>query len=67
MLSTRNQLQVKIKQINADNIMAEVIMDINGQEMCAIITNGSVKRLGLKVGDEVKALIKATSVMIMRD
>jgi molybdopterin-binding protein len=32
--------------------------------MCSTITVASVKRLGLKVGDEVVAVIKASSVMI---
>jgi molybdopterin-binding protein len=45
-------------------VAAEVILDVGGQEMCSTITVGSVKRLGLKVGDEVVAVIKASSVMI---
>lgn len=63
-LSTRNQLRTRIKDIKTGDIMAEVILDVGGQEMCSTITNGSVKRLGLKAGDDVTALIKASSVMI---
>lgn len=63
-LSTRNQLKARIKEIKTNDISAEVILDVGGQEMCSTITNGSVKKLGLKVGDEVTALIKASSVML---
>ncbi|HAG08585.1 MAG TPA: hypothetical protein DCW46_06955 [Desulfotomaculum sp.] len=34
--------------------------------MCSVITTGSVKHMGLKVGDDVSALVKATSVMVMK-
>ena len=45
--------------------MAEVVMDLaGGQQVVAAITRGSVEHLGLKVGDEVTAIIKATEVMV---
>lgn len=65
-ISARNQLNATIKQINSDNIMSEVVLDIGGQEMCSTITTGSVNRLGLKEGDNVKAVVKASSVMIYK-
>jgi len=65
-LSTRNQLKARIKEIKSNDISAEVILDVSGQEMCSSITTGSVNRLGLKVGDEVTALVKASSVMISK-
>ncbi len=43
---------------------AEVLLDVGGQEMCATLTAESVNRLGLKVGDDVNALVKASSVII---
>ncbi len=65
-LSARNQLRVKVKQVRSNDISAEVIMDIGGQEMCANVTADSVKRLGLKAGDDATAVVKASSVMLMR-
>jgi len=65
-LSARNQLKARIKEIKSDNITSEVILDVSGQEMCSVITTGSLKHMGLKVGDDVSALIKATSVMVMK-
>lgn len=65
-LSTRNQLKVRVKEIKESDILSELTLDIGGQEMCSVITSGSVKKLGLKPGDEVIALIKASSVMVMK-
>ncbi len=63
-LSARNNLKGRIKDIKTNDINAEVLLDIGGQEMCSTITAGSVKRLNLKVGEEVSALVKASSVVI---
>lgn len=64
-LSSRNQLKVTIKSIKFGNIMAEVVMTLpDGQELVAAITRGNAEHLGLKEGDHVTAVIKATEVMV---
>ncbi len=63
-LSARNQLRGRVKEVKLGNIMAEVIVDVGGNEIAAAITRASAERLGLKIGDEVTAIIKATEVMI---
>ena len=66
-LSARNQLKGVIRDVRLGTIMAEVTVDIGGQEVVAAITRGSVERLALDEGTEVTVLIKATEVMIGRD
>jgi molybdopterin-binding protein len=44
--------------------MSEVVVDIGGQEVVSMISKASVERLGLKPGDPVVAIIKATEVII---
>lgn len=63
-LSARNNLRGRIKNIKLGEVAAEVTLDLGGQEMCATITVSSANRLGLQVGDEVSAIVKASSVMI---
>jgi len=46
--------------------MAKVVLDYKGDEIVAVITVDSIDDLGLKVGDEVTALIKSTEVMILK-
>jgi molybdopterin-binding protein len=64
MLSARNQLPATVKSVRLGNVMAEVVMDVAGVEVVAAITRGSAEALGLKAGDGVKAVIKATEVLI---
>lgn len=64
--SARNQLKGQVKSIRSNDISAEVTIDVNGQEICSTITATSVKNLGLKEGDNVTAIIKASSVILMK-
>ncbi|HEU6443511.1 MAG TPA: TOBE domain-containing protein [Gaiellaceae bacterium] len=51
-LSARNQLDATVTKITLGTIMAEVAVDIGGQEVVSAITRGSAEKLGLKEGDE---------------
>jgi molybdopterin-binding protein len=64
MLSARNQFPGKIKSIKMGTVMAEVVVAVGSLEIVAAITRGSAESLGLKTGDTVKAVVKATEVMI---
>jgi len=64
MLSARNQFQGTIKSVKLGNVMAEVIVTVGGLEIVSAITRSSAESLALKEGDQVKAVIKSTEVMI---
>jgi molybdopterin-binding protein len=64
MLSARNQLAGTILDLKIGNVMAEIVISVGGVEIVAAITRDSAERLGLKQGDAVRAVIKATDVMI---
>ena len=63
-ISARNQLRGRVTAVSFGGVMAEVRLQIAGQELVSVITRASAERLGIKVGDEAVALIKATEVMI---
>ena len=64
-LSTRNQLKGKVVEIVKGAVIAKVKIDLgNGNTITSTITVDAVNDLKLKEGDEVTALIKASSVMI---
>jgi len=65
-LSARNQLRGTIRDLKLGAVMAEVVLDVGGQEVVAAITRSSVERMGLKVGDSVLAVIKATEIMVAK-
>ena len=46
--------------------MAEVAVDVGGQEIVSAITRASAEQLELAEGQEVTVVIKATEVMLAR-
>ena len=64
MLSARNQFPATVKSVKLGNVMAEVVMSVGDVEIVAAITRGSAEQLDLKPGDSVKAVSKATEVLI---
>ena len=63
-LSARNQLRGRLVALNVDGLMAEARIAIGDQELVAIITRSSAERMGLRIGQDVFAVIKSTEVMI---
>lgn len=64
-LSARNQLKGRVVKITAGAVNSEVILELaDGVQIVSIITNESVKTLGLAKGKEAYAVIKASNVMI---
>ena len=63
-ISARNQLKGRVKEVVLGTVMAEVLVDVGGQEVAAAITRRSAESLGLKAGDTVTVIVKATEVMI---
>ncbi len=67
-LSARNVLKGKVKELKKGQVMAEVVIEIaDGNQIVSVITVSSAERLGLAVGKEVNAVVKATSVMVNVD
>jgi molybdopterin-binding protein len=64
MLSARNQFTGTVKSVKLGGVMAEVVVTVGGLEIVSAITRASAEALALKPGDEVKAIIKSTEVMI---
>ena len=65
-LSARNQLRGTVKSVRLGTVMAEVAVDVAGQELVAAITRSSAERLALQEGDAVTVIIKATEVMLAK-
>ena len=64
-LSARNQFKGKIIDIQEGAVNGIVKIDIGGGNVISsTISMSSIRELGLEVGKEAYAVIKATSVMI---
>jgi molybdopterin-binding protein len=64
MLSARNQLVGVVKSVKLGDVMAEVVIQVGSFEIVSVITRSSAESMGLKVGDQVKAVIKSTEVLV---
>ncbi len=62
--SARNLFKGQVKQVTPGAVNAEVVLDLGGQDIVAIITNESAKSLGLKAGGSAYAMIKASWVIL---
>jgi molybdopterin-binding protein len=63
-LSARNQLTGTVRNVELGTVMAEVTVDVNGQEIVSAITRASAERLGLREGQPVTVFIKATEILL---
>ena len=66
-ISARNRLKGTVVEVTKGATTAHVKMDVGGTIVTAAITNQSVDELGLKVGDEAYAIVKASDVMMAKD
>lgn len=67
-LSARNAIKGKVKEVINGAVNSEVIITTaSGETIVSIITKDSVENLGLKVGKDVYAVIKASNVMVAVD
>lgn len=66
--SARNQIKGTVKAINEGVVNTEIVIEVApGVEVVSIITKNSAESLGLAVGKQAYAVIKATSVMVAVD
>ena len=66
-ISARNQLKGTVTDIKEGAVNGIVTIDVNGNAIVADITMDSIRNLGLEVGKEAYAVVKATSVMVAVD
>jgi molybdopterin-binding protein len=66
-ISARNHLKGKITEIKLGDILAQVTVKVGPNLIESVITRQSAEELGLKKGDQVTAVVKATEVMISKE
>jgi molybdopterin-binding protein len=63
-LSARNQIPAKVTGITHGEAIANIELDAGGIRLVASITVEAARELGLEVGSEVTAFVKASDVLI---
>ncbi|AST26948.1 TOBE domain-containing protein [Ralstonia pseudosolanacearum] len=65
-INVRNQFRGQIKEIIRGDVLSEIDVETPAGIVTSVITTRSVDHLGLKVGSDVVALVKATEVSIAK-
>jgi len=67
-ISARNQLSGKIDRIDEGTVNTQVHIKLkSGENLVSVITNSAVELLGIRVGDEITAIFKSSSVLLSAD
>ncbi len=65
-ITARNQFQGKIVEIVSGPVVSEVDIETSAGIVTSVITTRSVFQLGLAVGSDVIAFVKATDVAVAK-
>ena len=66
-ISARNGLKGKVEEVKLGEVMASIKIKVEEPGIItAAITRESAEELGLTEGDDVKAIIKSTEVMVAK-
>jgi molybdopterin-binding protein len=65
-LSARNHLKGEITEVVLGTVTALITVKVGDNVVESVITKRSAEEMGLKKGDKVTAVIKATEVMIQK-
>ena len=65
LISLRNRIPALVQDIVEGGLLSQVTLDYKGNRIVSIITSRSVRRLGLKTGDQVEGLVKANEMTLM--
>jgi molybdate transport system regulatory protein len=64
----RNQINGKITKIKKGDVMGQVTLEIpSGSIMNSVMTTESIEDLGIKEGENIKVIVKAINVLLVRE
>lgn len=63
----RNQLTGKVVKVKKGDVMCQVRLEITPGVMNSVMTMESLEDLGIKEGDQVKVVVKAINVLLVKE
>jgi molybdopterin-binding protein len=64
----RNQIEATVTGIKKGDVMSQINVNIpSSSKMASVMTTDSLNDLNLKVGDKVKVVVKAISVLLVKE
>ena len=67
-IGARNRLEGEVVQIKRGSVMGQVKLKVTGgAHMESVMTLDSLDELGIKEGDKVRVVVKAVSVLLLKE
>ncbi len=67
-ISTRNKFEGTVSAVNQGPVHTEVVLDLaGGDQLVAVVTSDSARKLGLAAGKRAVGLVKAPLVTVLTD
>jgi molybdopterin-binding protein len=66
-VSGRNRLPGIVTEVVIDGLLAQIGLRVGDNHIVALISAEAARELKLRVGDKATALVKATSVMVVKE
>ena len=65
--SARNRLPGTVTEVRIEGLIAQVELRVGDNHVVALISAEAARELDLRMGDRATALVKATSVMVVKE
>ena len=65
--SARNRLPGVVTSVRIEGLLAQIDLKVGDNHVVALISAEAARELDLKEGDRASAVVKATSVMMVKD
>ena len=66
-VGARNRIIGKVTDIKKGGVMCQVKLDVPASKMSSVMTLESADEMKLKKGDKVQVVVKAISVLLIKD
>jgi molybdopterin-binding protein len=66
-IGARNQIVATVTDVKKDAVMCQVKLDVPASKMASVMTSESAEELGLKKGDQVRVIVKAIHVLLIKE
>jgi molybdopterin-binding protein len=64
----RNKISATVTEVKTGSVMSQVNVEVAGPiAMSSVLTTDSLKDLGIKAGDKVRVIVKAVSVLLVKE
>ncbi|MDP6925183.1 MAG: TOBE domain-containing protein [Candidatus Scalindua sp.] len=67
MISARNRVSGKVKQIIEGDVVSKVFVESQDEMLHAVITNTSLKEMNISEGNEITAIVKSTELILYKE